>query len=172
MLDSIHTWIKNKDFTSLYQSIHTTDTKTEALSDEDKEELLPYILELATEVVHEQIISGRKLDFEQESEHFMLRFLYDDAMSAYEAGEIYETKEALALLSALTSSKHFEKSLHKHILALVTEVGFTDFVQHWMTNQPLKHFYISEFSDEIEKRFKNQQSLVEEATQSYKKLFK
>jgi hypothetical protein len=168
MVETIKGWMKAKDFEALYQILHDSD----ALTKNDKEELLPHVLEIATETVHEHIINREKVNFEEKSEHFMLRFLYENAMNHYETGELHEAKEAFCLLASISNSKHFEKSLKRHILALLEEVDFDVFVTKWVEPRDLKHFYISSFSKVVEKRFKVLSDRIDDVMHHYKKLFK
>jgi len=167
MIDTIKQWLVEKEYKPLYETIHASDD----ISQDDKQELLAYILEIATEQVHENIVNKEKADFERESEHFMLRFLYDNAMGAFQAGEFYEARESLGLLSAASNSKHFEKSLHKHIYACIENLDFDTFVQKWVAPVELKHFYISSFSKEFEDTWKDAESLVVMATKRFRKLY-
>ena len=167
MVETIKGWIQERDYKSLYETIH----ESEAITEEDKQELLAYILEIATEQIHENIVNQEKIDFESESEHFVLRFLYDNAINAFETGELYEAKESFGLLSAASNSKHFEKSLHKHIYACMKGIDFDTFVQDWVAPEELKHFYISSFTKVCEDEYKDGQSLVVAETTRFRILF-
>lgn len=168
MIETIKEYLANKDYPSLYKVIY----ESEAVADELKQELLSQVLEMALEQVYENIVTKKKIDFEAQSEQFMLRFLYDDAMAMYEAKEQYEARESLALLSVVTDSKHFEKSIKRHICALVLNVGFEEFIQAWVEPVEMKHFYLSCFQKQSEKLFKEHNSAVEMARNRYRKLFK
>ncbi len=167
MVETVKEQLAQENYDWLYSFM----SDPEGLNDAELNELHHTVIENATENLHNRVVEKRKIDFESKREHYMLRFLYDHAMGAYETGEHYEAQEALGLLSAVSNSKHFQKSLKKHILALALDVDFDTFVTTWVARQGLKHFYISEFTPECEKKYKSDADLVALKTKPFEKLF-
>ena len=167
MIETIKGFIAKEDFANLYETMHNED-----LTPEIREELSRVTLELATEKAHDKMLEKSLFDFDLESEQFVLRLLYEQALARFELGEYYEAKETLSMLSVASNSKLFEKSLKKHLLALDEKVDFETFIQTWVSRQTPKHFFISDFSKEVEKKFVKEEKNISMATQRYAKLFR
>jgi len=167
MLEKIKEFIAREDIISLYELVDH-----EALDLEMKQELQEIVLQLATEKMHDKMAEGSAFDFEDKSEQFVLRVLYENAIGAFQAGERYDSCEAFSMLSASSSSKLFEKALKKHLLALQEGVDFDTFINEWVSVEPPKHFFISSFTKEVEKMFVAQEKALSIATQSYAKFFR
>lgn len=167
MVEEIKELIAKEDIISLYEMVDH-----DALDLEMKQELQELIVQLATEKIHDKMSEGLSLDFEDKSEQFVLRVLYENAIGAFQAGERYDSSEAFSMLSVASNSKLFEKALKKHLLALKEGIEFETFINEWVSLEPPKHFFISSFSKEVEKKFIVEEKALSLATQSYAKLFR
>jgi len=167
MIEKIQTLITNEDFPALYEI-----ADDDSLDLDSKQELHQMLVDLATEKVHEKIADKCLLDFDDKSEQFVLRVLYENAIGAFEAGESYESQEAFALLASVSNSKFFQKALRKHLLALLRGVSFETFIQEWIASEAPKHFFVSSFSKEVEKMFVQEEADLSKQTQRYTKLFR
>lgn len=167
MIEEIKELIAKEDIAALYEMVDH-----HALDLELKQELQELIVQIATEKIHDKMAEGYSFDFENRSEQFVLRVLYENALGAFQAGERYDSSEAFSMLCVSSNSKFFEKALKKHLLALKEGVDFDTFINTWVSTEAPKHFFISSFSKEVEKMFVAQDKALRLATQSYAKLFR
>lgn len=167
MINKIKDFLAKENLEALYDVL-----EKESLESSVKQELYVEMMTLATEKLHDKMAEGKCFDFEDKGEHFMLRVLYDNAIASYEAGEVYESGEAFKVLCVASNSKFFEKSLKKHLLAVMQNIDFETFFGVWVDSEIPKHFFVSKFSKVVEKRYIAESKALSIATQSYSKFFK
>ncbi len=168
MIEKIKGYIEAEDIESLY-GVYAQ----EGLLDEaERQELLAVLVDMATDRLHEKMVSQEHFMFDNKSEQFMLRVLYEKALSEFEAGHSYEAQEAFAMLSVASDSPFFSEAVKKHLLALMVSVDFDTFITQWVSDEAPKHFFLSRFTKEVDKRLKKGADAVAQATQKYAKLFR
>jgi hypothetical protein len=166
MIETIKEYLAKEDLVALYGVL-----AEDMLEEDGRRELESEMLNIAREKMHDKMAEQKRFDFDNKSEQFVLRVLYDDALGFYEAGEYYESGEAFALLAAASNSKLFEKSVKKHLLAVQQKVSFETFIDEWVEDKVLKHFFVSKFTKTVEKSYKAELSVLNASVQRYAKLF-
>lgn len=156
-----------KDFEALYELL-----ATDVLDEDSKGELEEEMSVLAREMMHDRMVEGFPFDFTHKQEHFILRVLYDNALTLFESDERYEARETFAMLAAASSSKLFEKSMKKHLLALDSGLSFETFIDEWIADKVPKQFFASKFTKIVEKNYKIERERLNLSIQAYVKLFK
>ena len=166
MIDKIQEALRNRDIAFIYEAYRSED-----ISSKDQAELGEIIVEMAQEDLHEKIVTQMRFDYKQKREQYVLRVLYELALSTYEAGEMFEAREQFALLSCASNEAHFSNAMKRHVSALLMDVEHTVFMQEWVDMTKITRFYIASFTKQSDKISKKNSKQVDALIAPIAKLF-
>lgn len=169
MIEVIRKAIADEDLETLYTIYEDANAPIEA---EVRDELEQVISELAIELFHQSIADGTVLALEEKREQFVLRVVYEIVLGLYASGDLEHAKAEIALLVLSTKDKNFQESMKIHLLAMLTELCYEDFLERFMGANEQHQFFIEHFTDAAYQEYKQEAKIVEQFLASFDKLAK
>jgi hypothetical protein len=136
------------DLKALYELV---ENYNEELTDEIEQGLYGNILDLALESLTNKLETKDKLSLKQTQEYYVLRALYEYAISHYSDKKFEEAKALFEVLDSIAEEKEFKKAMQIHSLAANLHVEIDSFLDKYcLLKDKMDDFYIKEFKKEAQ----------------------
>jgi len=164
---------QTKNIISLYDVLDSL-----LLFDSDTKErvnkLYSSIIEGALESLHTKLKGEKLFDVNDENDHYSLRAIYEYAIEQYNGGRFYEAKELFIMLSILTDNNVFKGAMQIHLISILKNIPFEDFISKFVDAEKMKSinksFFILYFYDEANQFLHNNSNLIQEAIKKVKNI--
>jgi hypothetical protein len=163
--------IENKDIINLYDVLDTL----LLFKNENKErinKLYSLIIEEAFINLHNKLKSEDMFNLNVEIEHYSLRAIYEYAIEQYSGGKLHEAKEIFIMLSILTDNNVFKGAMQIHLIAILKNIPFEDFISQFVDMEKMESanesFFILYFFDTANKFLHENAHLIKEAVTEVK----
>jgi len=142
------------DLKALYELV---ETYHDELTDEIEHGLYGNILDLAFEILTNKLETDEKLSLEDTQESFVLRALYEYAISHYSDKKFEDAKALFEVLANLSEDEKFKESMQIHSIVANLHVEIDDFLDKYcLVKGKMDDFYIKEFTKEARKLLEKQ----------------
>ena len=165
--------IQTKEIIDLYEILDTlllfdTDTK------ERINKLYGLIIEGALANLHKKLKGEQLFDLNNDNDHYSLRAIYEYAIEQYNGNKFHEAKELFIMLSILTENNVFKGAMQIHLISILKEIAFEDFLSRFVDAEKMEStnesFFILYFQDEANKFLHKNSSLIKDAIQEVKNI--
>jgi hypothetical protein len=165
--------LEKKDIVQLYDVLDTS-----LLFDDDRSDkinsLYGSILEIALQKLHTKLESEALFDLENEEDHYSLRAIYEYGIEQYSGGQLHEAKELFIMLSILTDNNIFKGAMQIHLISILKDISFDEFVERLVDmekmNSANESFFILYFYDIANQFLHENSSLIREAIREVKNI--
>lgn len=131
------------------------------------------ILEEALKNLHSKLEDSLFFDLNTSKDHLSLRAIYEYAIELYSSKKVEEAKELFIMLSILTENNVFKGAMQIHLVSILKEVEFQDFIHNFVDMEKMdssnESYFILYFKDVANQFLHQNSSLILEAIQEVRK---
>ena len=162
-----------KEISSLYDVLDTlllfkTDTK------ERINKLYSFIIEEALNNLHIKLKNEELFDLNKKNDHYSLRAIYEYGIEQYNGGQLHEAKELFIMLSILTDNNVFKGAMQIHLISILKEISFENFLEDFVDMDKMESenesFFILYFHDKANQFLHKHANLIKSAIQEVKNI--
>jgi len=164
---------RERDIVQLYDVLDTI----LALDENNKErinKIYGTILEVALEQLQSKLEGESFFDLDNERDHLALRAIYEYGIEQYNHDRLHEAKELFIMLSILTNNPTFIGAMQIHLIAILKNIPFNEFLEKFVDmekmNSSNESFFILYFYDSANRFLHENGQLIREAIQEVKNL--
>jgi len=136
--------------------------------------LYEVIIEEAFKILHSKLENEKMFDLNVETEHYSLRAIYEYAIEKYSGNLLHEAKEIFIILSILTENNAFKGAMQIHLIAVLKNVAFDQFIEKFVDMDKMEStnesFFILYFFDSANKFLHENGHLIKQAIQEVKNI--
>jgi len=132
------------------------------------------IIEEAFNILHLKLENEQMFDLNIETDHYSLRAIYEYAIEKYSGNLLHEAKEIFIILSILTDDNIFKGAMQIHLIAVLKNISFEEFLAEFVDMEKMESanesFFILYFFDSANKFLHENAHLIKTAIQEVKKI--
>ncbi len=155
---------EEKDIIKLYEVL---DSLLVLEQHEQVNKIYSAILEISLELLHSKLKTEELFDLDNEKDHYSLRAIYEYGIEQYRFNRFHEAKELFIMLSILTNSPIFRGAMQIHLVAILKEIPFDEFIEKFVDMEKMKStnesFFILYFYDNANQFLHENSQLIRDA---------
>lgn len=132
------------------------------------------ILENALGNLHQKLENEEMFDLNINSDHYSLRAIYEYGIEQYNGGKLHEAKELFIMLSILTNNNVFKGAMQIHLISILTNMKFEDFLEQFVDMEKMESsnesFFILYFYDIANQFLHKNSNIIKEAIQNVRNI--